>query len=111
APWHSVFKFHLLTDTEMTFLLASGGHNGGIVSEPGHPGRHLRVRTRKAQDRFIDPDSWFAQTMEQEGSWWPIWADWLAQRASARVAPPPMGAPERGLDPLANAPGSYVLQA
>ncbi len=111
APWHSVFKFHLLTDTEMTFLLASGGHNGGIVSEPGHKGRHFRLRNRQAQDRYIDPDSWLAQTTMQEGSWWPVWADWLAQRAGARVVPPPMGAPDRGLDPLADAPGSYVLQA
>ncbi len=48
APWRSVFKIHLLTDTEVTFLLTSGGHNAGIVSEPGHPRRSYQVLTRGA---------------------------------------------------------------
>jgi polyhydroxyalkanoate synthase len=44
------------------------------------------------------------------GSWWPYWHDWLAQRSSARVAPPATGAPEKGLPVLGDAPGEYVLQ-
>jgi polyhydroxyalkanoate synthase len=39
APWKSVYKLHQLADTEVTFVLANGGHNAGIVSEPGHAGR------------------------------------------------------------------------
>ena len=37
APWQSVYKIHQLTETDLTFVLTSGGHNAGIVSEPGHP--------------------------------------------------------------------------
>jgi polyhydroxyalkanoate synthase len=33
APWHSTYKIHLQTDTEVTYLLTTGGHNVGIVSE------------------------------------------------------------------------------
>ena len=55
APWHSVFKLHLLNDGELTFVLTSGGHNAGIVSEPGHPHRHFRIRVRDAGARTLGP--------------------------------------------------------
>ena len=110
APWRSVFKLHLLTDAEVSFVLTSGGHNAGIVSEPGHPHRTFRFATRKARGPYRDPDTWLANTPVIEGSWWPKWHAWLAGHSGKQVAPPPMGAPERGYDVLEPAPGSYVLQ-
>ena len=47
APWQSVYKVHLFTDNELTFLLTNGGHNTGIVSEPGHKGRHYDIAIAK----------------------------------------------------------------
>jgi len=110
APWQSVYKFHLLTDTEVTFLLTSGGHNAGIVSEPGHPGRHYRVSTRKSDHAYVDPAVWLADTPARAGSWWPEWTAWLAQRSGAPVPPPPMGNAGAGYPPVGAAPGTYVLQ-
>lgn len=49
APWHWVCTVHLLNDGEITFVLASGAHNAGIVSEPGHAHRHFRLRLRKSE--------------------------------------------------------------
>ncbi|MEO3471433.1 alpha/beta fold hydrolase [Roseomonas sp. CAU 1739] len=109
APWHSVYKIALFSDTDVTFVLASGGHNAGIVSEPGHAGRHFQIMTRAHAERYLDPTSWAAIAPRQDGSWWPAWAAWLASIDSAgMVPPPPMGAPDRGLPPLDAAPGSYV---
>ena len=92
APWRSVYKLNLLTDAEVTFLLTSGGHNVGIVSEPGHPRRHYRVATRTPEDHYENPDAWTANTPIKEGSWWPEWIAWLDARSGKPVAPPRMGA-------------------
>ncbi len=109
APWRSVYKLNLLADTEVTFLLTSGGHNAGIVSEIGHPRRHYRIATQKHDDRYQDPDTWFADNDAQEGSWWPEFAGWLKQRSGDQTAVP-SDATQRGLKPICDAPGTYVMQ-
>jgi polyhydroxyalkanoate synthase len=108
APWHSVFKLHLLNDGELTFVLTSGGHNAGIVSKPGHPHRHFRIRVRDAGTRTLGPDEWERDTAPQDGSWWLEWDKWLDRHSGRRVDPPPMGAP--GFVPLCDAPGTYVRE-
>ena len=110
APWRSVYKLNLAAETELTFLLTSGGHNAGIISEPGHPRRSFQVATRPAGGAYLDPDTWAASTPVQPGSWWPAWAAWLTRHSTGRVAPPALGAPGAGYPPLADAPGGYVLQ-
>lgn len=108
APWHSVYKFNLLSDTDVTFVLTSGGHNAGIVSEPGHPHRHYRIHTKTKDAPYTDPDRWMRDTGAVEGSWWPALTHWLSEASGDPVKPPKMGA--KGLVPLCDAPGTYVFQ-
>jgi polyhydroxyalkanoate synthase len=110
APWRSVYKVHLVPINELTFVLTSGGHNAGIVSEPGHPGRRYQIRTRQPGERYVDPDTWQAETPMRQGSWWPEWQSWLARHSTEKVAPPTMGASEKGYRVLREAPGLYVRQ-
>jgi polyhydroxyalkanoate synthase len=110
APWHSVYKIRLLSDVDVTFVLTNGGHNAGIAARPGHPKRRYRVLAMAADERYIPPDAWPAHAELHEGSWWPAWQRWLAERSGTPVAPPPMGADESGYPPLMPAPGSYVLE-
>jgi polyhydroxyalkanoate synthase len=110
APWRSVYKIHLLTDTEITFLLTTGGHNAGIVSEPGRHDRSYQVMRKTSDDRYHDPEAWTAAAPRKEGSWWPEWVAWLAARSGASGPLPSLGAPKQGYPPLADAPGSYVRQ-
>jgi polyhydroxyalkanoate synthase len=110
APWRSVYKWNQLTDTEVTFVLTSGGHNAGIVSEPGHPGRSYQIATRGDRDFHIDANTWVQQTPERQGSWWVEWAAWMKQRSGSETIPPAIGAPQKGLRELHEAPGTYVYQ-
>jgi polyhydroxyalkanoate synthase len=109
APWQSVYKIKILTDTDVTFVLAGGGHNAGIVSEPGHAHRSYQLMAVKEGEAYTDPESWRRQAPKQDGSWWPAWSEWLAKRSTRRMKPPRMGLPGRGNGPLMDAPGSYVL--
>ena len=105
APWRSVYKLQLLTDTDVTFLLTSGGHNAGVVSPPGQPRRSYQLATHRHDAPYVDADTWQQTAPRHDGSWWPAWQAWLAERSGPLVAPPATG-PDLG-----DAPGSYVLQA
>jgi polyhydroxyalkanoate synthase len=109
APWRSVHKIHLLANSDVTFVLTSGGHNAGIVSEPGHAHRQFRLARHVHGSAYVAPDAWFAQNTPVEGSWWTAWSQWLAQQGSGeRSAPPQPGG--AAFEPLMDAPGTYVLQ-
>ena len=108
APWRSTYKIHLQTDTEVTYLLTTGGHNAGIVSEPGHKGRSFQVMVKKPDDRYLDPETFVAQAPHKDGSWWPEWVAWLASRSGEPTAAPTLGSP--GYCPIGDAPGTYVFQ-
>ena len=108
APWRSVYKIHLLNEGDVTFILTSGGHNAGIVSEPGHPHRHFRRHRRAPGERYLGPEEWVQSTAPAEGSWWPVWTEWLGQHSGPPVTPPPIGA--AGYPALDDAPGHYVRE-
>jgi polyhydroxyalkanoate synthase len=66
---------------------------------------------RSHDDRYIDPETCQAITRQQEGSWWPAWHTWLQTHSSGPIAVPQrFGAADRGYPPLAETPGTYVLQ-
>lgn len=104
SPWRSVFKIHLHTHTHTTFILVAGGHNAGIVSEPGHPRRSYQMDHLPKGHGWVDPDDWLAQAPLYDGSWWPAMHAWLKDRSGTPV-------PAQIVDAsrvLGDAPGEYV---
>jgi polyhydroxyalkanoate synthase len=108
APWKSVYKIHYQVDADVTFLLASGGHNAGIVAPPGEKGHDYRIKTEAADAHYTGPDEWQKTVPLVEGSWWPEWTKWLAARSGEPAAPPRVGLKSTDANDLPDAPGDYV---
>ncbi len=110
APWKSVHKIHFQVDADVTFLLASGGHNAGIVAPPAGQGHSYQVNSKKSDDPYVGPDEWLKVAPRVEGSWWPEWTRWLAARSGEPCEPPRMGVGPVDGHSLPDAPGDYVRQ-
>lgn len=109
SPWRSVYKIHLYTNTDVTFVLTSGGHNAGIVNEPGHKNRSYQIDTRKKGDKYISSESWIEKVQKNDGSWWPEWQNWLVIQSSEKIASIKVGNSTEH-PALCDAPGIYVLE-
>jgi polyhydroxyalkanoate synthase len=70
APWRSTYKVNLQLESDVTYLLTTGGHNAGIVSEPGHPGRTYQIAHRPAAGHYVDPETWAAATPASPSRRW-----------------------------------------
>ena len=105
SPWRSVYKIHSLVSGPVTFILTNGGHNAGIISEPGHHARHFQSLTTMNQESRWTADEWLEQASVNEGSWWVNWSNWMIEQGSDRqlVARQPKHIPQLG-----KAPGHYV---
>jgi polyhydroxyalkanoate synthase subunit PhaC len=108
APWRSVYKIHMLTETDVTFALTTAGHNVGIVADPADKSRHYQIRTQPHRAPYVDAESWRTKAEEKEGSWWFAWQAWLASHSGRRTRAPALGSVAANLPPLCDAPGVYV---
>lgn len=108
SPWRSVYKINLLSDAPIEFVLASGGHNAGIVSEPGHARRSYQYLPPEQRSKtYSAPEAWLQAASTEPGSWWNYWQQWLARHSSRKqiAARYPQEHTELGI-----APGSYVME-
>ncbi len=110
APWKSVYKIHLMSRSEVTFILTNGGHNAGIICEPGHPHRHYRISTAPGTTSYTPPEEWLNTTTSTDGSWWLAWQNWLENNSQAQQINTLATTGNANYKPLYNAPGQYIFQ-
>jgi polyhydroxyalkanoate synthase len=110
APWRSVYKIHQLATGEIAFALTNGGHNAGIISEPGRSDRHYLFAEHKTGTPVLSADDWCIKAEQHTGSWWLAWRDWLSRQSDTGERPAPATCGSKDLPPLADAPGTYVHQ-
>ncbi len=105
SPWRSVYKIHDQVAAPVTFALTNGGHNAGIISEPGHAHRHYKIHTSAGSADRITASEWLSQAPSHEGSWWEAWSQWMVAHGSGHQVP--ARKPVHHAD-LGAAPGQYV---
>ncbi|QOZ28499.1 alpha/beta hydrolase [Bradyrhizobium sp. CCBAU 51753] len=110
APWRSVHKIHLLADADVTFVLASGGHNAGIVAPPSEDGHSYQLMEKEVDRPYVGPDEWLQKAAHREGTWWLEWVRFLTTHSDAWVPAQTSLHAAQGGPPLDDAPGQYVLQ-
>ncbi|SIO45650.1 polyhydroxyalkanoate synthase [Bradyrhizobium erythrophlei] len=101
APWKSTYAATRLYSGPIKFVLTDAGHMAGVISAPGTKYGHW------ANDKLpLSPDEWFAGATPHQGSWWPLWNEWVTQLDAGRVSAREPGGGK--LPIIENAPGSYV---
>jgi polyhydroxyalkanoate synthase len=103
TPWKACYRTPFLLGGESQFVLSSSGHIQALVNPPGNPKSRFLVNPSLPED----PDEWLAGAIEQQGTWWDHWLDWLSERSGdERRAPRRLGSAAH--PPLERAPGLYV---
>lgn len=104
TPWDAVYRSALLLGGERRFVLSNSGHVQSIINPPGNPKAHYVLNAKLSGD----PRAWYYDAEKTEGSWWPLWLEWIQGRSGAlRETGTSLGsASYPAMDP---APGQYVL--
>jgi poly[(R)-3-hydroxyalkanoate] polymerase subunit PhaC len=103
CPWQCCYRSTQLLSGSKRFVLSTSGHIAAMVNPPGNE----KARYQVAKESPEDPQEWLRHAESRHGSWWPDYASWLAEHCGEETA-----APEElgggGLEPIGDAPGTYV---
>ena len=105
VPWDAAWRITQLFGGKVRYVLASSGHIAGIINPPGGKGTYW---TNEADPPPPTPEEWRKGATRHDGSWWADWTAWLAARSGGKGKSPPMGSAAH--PPVADAPGTYVLE-
>jgi polyhydroxyalkanoate synthase len=106
CPWQSCYRSAQLLGGKTRFVLSTSGHIAALVNPAGNNKSSYQV----GDDVTADAGDWQRSASTVQGSWWPDYAAWLAQRSGAQVPAPATLGSER-FTVIEAAPGSYVRAA
>ena len=105
VPWPSAYRATQLLGGKIRFVLSNGGHVASQVNPPTNPKASYRLAPANPPDHR----EWLAQAETVQGSWWPNYTSWLADRSGGMKQSPRMLGSTK-YPPLDSAPGTYVFQ-
>ncbi len=101
APWKSTYAATRLYVGPVKFVLSASGHMAGVISAPGSKYGHWTN-----DDLPSTPDEWLDGAKSHQGSWWPLWDNWVTSFDLGRA--PPRWPGDGKLAVIEDAPGTYV---
>jgi polyhydroxyalkanoate synthase subunit PhaC len=104
CPWVNCYRSSQLLGGKVRFVLSSNGHIAALVNPPGNPKSSYQV----SDDNTLQASDWQRTATTEQGSWWPDYARWLADRSGElKSSPKSLGSRRHPI--IEAAPGSYVL--
>lgn len=100
APWKATYDGMRLLGGDKTFVLSASGHVAGVVNPP--QANKYGFWINEHIDGHKSADDFLGKAEQQEGSWWPNWAEWLKKYSGKKVD---ARKPQKAIE---DAPGSYV---
>ncbi|SEO66817.1 PHA/PHB synthase family protein [Aquisalimonas asiatica] len=107
APWRATYSGARLLSSNVKFTLGMSGHIAGVVNPPSK-NKYGYWTNPKSGKLPASPDDWMEKSAFNEGSWWPDWNNWLADKSGGKVAARKPGSKTH--PPIEDAPGSYVRE-
>ncbi|MDR3087327.1 MAG: alpha/beta hydrolase [Azoarcus sp.] len=107
APWMQTYRINNFAIGPKRFVLSSSGHILGIINPVVTPPKR-KFWVNDIHHRSENAEHWRANAVEQAGSWWPDWMNWLKPRAGNLVNARPVASKQ--FPELAPAPGIYVVE-
>jgi polyhydroxyalkanoate synthase len=111
VPWKAAYASARLLPGDrkggVRFVLGASGHIAGTINPASKNKRSYW--THPSTLLPADSEAWLASAIEQPGSWWNDWSQWLAARGGpVKAAPKSYGnARYKVIEP---APGKYVRE-
>jgi len=104
APWTSIYPATQIIEGDVEFVLGGSGHIAGVINPPG---KRQKYGYMTCASYPATTDGFLAEAEAHEGSWWPYWEGWLAEKSGEMVTPRKVA--KRGrYTSLEPAPGSFV---
>ena len=109
VPWRTAYSSAGYFSGQVEFVLGASGHIAGVVNPASRNKRSYWSGGSNPAAGPADADNWLEAARENEGSWWPHWAQWLKAH-SGRMIPARTQLGSAAFPPGEPAPGRYVKE-
>ena len=102
VPWGCGYAATKVLQGPIKFVLGGSGHIAGVFNPPT-----VNKYGYWTCNTLVDQaEEWFSTATQNQGSWWPEWAEWIEQYAGDKIKASTVGSSK--YPALEDAPGSYV---